>query len=47
MAPDAVAAQAGQPTCRKYSTEYVQAQNVDDGLVRMKPVNTGSPVASV
>jgi hypothetical protein len=28
-------------------SEYVHAQKVDDGRVRMKPVNSGSPVASV
>src|SRR4029453_4953753 len=42
----AVPAHAGQPTCKKYSTAYRHAQTVDDGRVRMKPVNTGSPVAT-
>ena len=46
-ASEATPADAGHPTCRKYNDEYTQAQSVDEGRVRMKPVNTGSPVASV
>src|SRR5687767_11830908 len=47
MAPAAVPAHAGHPTCRKYNTTYTHAHKVDEGRVRMKPVKTGSPVASV
>ena len=47
MAPAAFAAQAGQPACRKYKIAYVQAHIVEDGRVRMNPVKTGSPVATV
>ncbi len=47
IAPAAVPAHAGHPTCRKYKTTYTHAQKVEEGRVRMKPVKTGSPVASV
>ena len=46
-APAEVAAQAGHPTCSTKRLEYTHAHSVDEGRVRMKPVNAGSPVASV
>jgi hypothetical protein len=47
IAPAATPADAGQPVCRKYRPPYTNAQNPADGLARMYPVNTGSPVATV
>ena len=47
IAPADSPAEYGQPTCRRYIATYSHAQNARAGRVRMKPVKTGSPVASV
>ena len=47
IAPADSPAEYGHPTCARYIATYSQAQNDRDGFVRMNPVKTGSPVASV
>ena len=47
IAPADSPAEYGQPTCRRYIATYSHAQNARAGRVRMNPVNTGSPVATV